>query len=295
MTSAVGAFARRHQDVPAEVDRDKWKRPLIFPPGTTNPALRMPYTRASTLAGYVDDSFAIHKWEQRHLTRGLGCREDLAMKAAGLPWVGDYDQAKLENPQTMIQLDEIADEAMRYAGRDAKANHGTAMHSFTDPVDGIGDIPKRAMADVTAYKREMEGIEIIMLERFSVCDQLRAAGSFDYVLKLPEFDTWIIADKKTGRYSEHSFAIQTSVYANGCLYDANRPDSDHRLPYDVPLNKEWGLIIWIPKGEGRCELIWIDLVAGYQAARHAAWVRDWHGKQNLSQPYVRGTIPTRAA
>jgi hypothetical protein len=284
--TAEGAFLR-HSTAPG-VERDQYKRPMILPPGMTDRRLAIPYTRASTLAKYLDDSFAIQRWETRHAVRGMGEREDLAAMAAGLPWGPTYD----ETPRsTMAELDRIAEEAKRYAGRDLKANYGTAMHSFTDPVEGKGDVPARMVSDVAAYDAKMKetGLKIVQLERFVVCDQLRAAGSFDYVVYSPELDCYVIVDKKTGKIGEHSFAIQTAVYANGVPYE-----NGQRRPWDKDISKDWGLIIWIPAHQGRCEIIWVDIKAGYLAARHAAWNRDWLKKQNLMQPYVPGTIPERS-
>jgi hypothetical protein len=46
------------------------------------------------------------------------------------------------------------------------------------------------------------------------------------------------------------------------------------------------LVIHLPAGQARCELHWVDIAAGWQAAQLAAAVRTWRGNRDLTQPYT---------
>lgn len=268
------------------VPRDRWQRPLIVPPDGGE---RVPYTRASTMANYIADHTNLHTWEKRSLTKGMGLREDLAAKAAALPPIAGNQknkqfmsaEEKRRDAITNTALDEIAEEAMRTANRDYKADWGTAIHGFTDPGADLSGLPERMRADVLSFLEAIKSLVIIGTELFVVNDDLQAAGSFDHLVYLrhaPHLGA-LVLDKKTGVMREDAHAIQLATYAGGVLYDQHtdeRTPLESLLPEGVPfIRRDRAIVASIPLGEGATNLYLANIEIGRDAAEHAAWVRSF--------------------
>ena len=56
------------------VSRDRWGRPLITPP---EGGKAVPYVRVTTLAGTLEDTYNLGKWQQRQVAMGIAARPDL--------------------------------------------------------------------------------------------------------------------------------------------------------------------------------------------------------------------------
>lgn len=267
------------------LQRDRFGRPLLIPAAGGD---RTAFTRMSTLAGYVCDDFGLTTWTQRLLAIGYGQREDLTAMVAALPPLNDArcDKSTLTREQlaqdreTKAKLDEYNEQALEAAGRNYKANHGTAVHGFIQH-GHAEDAPERMRPDVEScydtFRRR--GIEVICSEMFVANDRLRAAGSFDHLVRLPTFGI-VIADVKTagGRISGKGlqFGIQLSGYADGEVYD---PTDDTRQPLESltdgeRINRNVGLVVHVPLGGARTELYLVDLNLGRRAASIACQVRD---------------------
>lgn len=187
-----------------EVDplqRDRYGRPLLIPASGGD---RTAYTRMSTLAGYVCDDFGLTTWTQRLLAIGYGMREDLAAMVAALPPLNDAQcdkstltkEQQAQDRETKAKLDEYNELALETAGRNYKANHGTAVHGFIQH-GHVDQAPERMRPDVEScydvFRRR--GIEVICSEMFVANDRLMAAGSFDHLVRLPTFGI-VVADVK---------------------------------------------------------------------------------------------------
>jgi hypothetical protein len=250
------------------LERDRWQRPLLVP---RDGGEKVAYTRASTLAGYLSDSTSLHRWKLGLLAKGLADREDLAGMVAGLePMTG----VRKHDDPIKRKLSGIIDLALEVGGNHVKANYGTAVHSFCEPGNDQ-PVPERMKSDVDSFRRLKLNCEIA--ETFVANDEFMAAGSFDGRFRLPEVGL-VIGDIKTGQIKPHDVAVQLAVYAGGEEYD---PETNKRTPQPDDLNRDVGLLIHIPAGEGRTDLYLVDLVAGRQAAQVAAWVRDWRKRDDL--------------
>lgn len=283
--------------------RDKpWGRPLLIPgdrrgahPLVENPKNRkpredgrLPYTRASSLSNYVTDHSAVDVWEKRSIIKGLSEREDLAAEAAALPpIIGNTRdkstltrQEKLSDKLTNQRLDEIGNEAARYANRDYKASWGTAVHGFTDP-GPHGDVPVRMQADVASWYAKTAGWEFLLTEAFVRNDLYQAAGTFDHLVRIPWMPELgaIIVDKKTGILHLDQFAIQGNVYATGELYDLEKDDGSI-IHWPAEVNQEWAILAHIPLGLGRTDLYLVDLVEGRIDCQVACAVRERRQRDN---------------
>lgn len=244
-----------------DIPRDRWGRPLIVPPDGGKP---VPYTRVSTLAKALDDKTALTKWKCRQVVIGLGVRSDLVAVAQSVK--GDDRK-----------LDEVVEDAMTAAESERAANIGTALHALSEEVDkgaDIADLPEWAQEDMAAYRRALEGIEVLAAEMFVVTDEVQAAGTFDRLVRLPDGRV-VVADLKTGRHEPkypHGATQQIAVYSRGHLYDAEKGRVGH-LP-SLGIDQQHGLLIHLPAGTGTCDLYLLDLTVGWGLAQVSVAVRE---------------------
>lgn len=273
--------------------RDRYGRPLLIPPGGGE---RTAYTRMSTLAGFVCDDFGLSTWTQRLLAIGLGRREDLRALIAALPELNDAECStstlskaqKEQDVATKKKLDEYIELALEAAGRNYKANYGTAVHGMIEKgsTEGAGEQMKADVETCLAAFRE-HGIEIISTEQFVANETLRAAGSFDYLLRTPKWGM-IPGDCKTGKIDGKGlqFAVQLSGYVGGEVYDWH---DDSRRPLESltggePINRDVGLLVHVPLGGAKTVLKPVNLVAGRKAALQAVAVRDLRKRKDYLGP-----------
>lgn len=243
--------------------RDRWGRPTID--GTT-------YTRASTLAKMLEDQSGLIRWSARMAALGMSRNPDLVALAA------------TTQPDDTKALDSIAERAKERAGSTSGRDTGTSIHAATEALD-YGEptrhLPGDLLADATAYSTTLvdEKLEPVLAETFVINEAVQAAGSFDRLLWHSESNDYLIGDIKTGtkddpryalRYSGLSWAIQLATYANGVPW---RGDTQpwQELSVDPP-RLDTGLILYIPRGSGKCYPLWIDLKVGWEAAQVAAQV-----------------------
>lgn len=255
------------------IQRDRWGRPMIHPKPGAKPVA---YTRATTVAGTLDDQFGLTRWKQRMTALGIVARRDLLTALAAT----STDDKKA--------LDALCEQAMEAAGASAAATTGTALHAFTERIDrglDLGHVPAEYEADLDAYQdtARRAGWIVRDVEVFTVNHAFKIAGTADRVVELD--GKRYIADVKTGSSVDfpHSFAAQLAIYAHSLPYDI---EAGHSVGWDVPPETDKGLIIWLPAGRGHCELKWIDLDAGWEAVRVARWVREWRARKDLTSPFA---------
>ena len=279
--------------------RDRYGRPLLVPtaeyPGLSAEErvkaaagdLRVPYTRASSMADYIANFMALHTWEKRRLAKGLAERPDLCAMAASLPkFQNDREKDRLTN----ARLQEIIDLAMEIGQVHEQANWGTAVHQFTEPDVETGPVPVDMQADVAAFWSELErlGIKILKTEVFCAHDRNKVAGTVDHELWVPGYGK-ILGDKKTGDLKPLEFAVQIASYRDGDIYDW---DTDERTQWDDDVNADFALVLDIPAGKGKLEIHELDLNYGRRMAAIAAEVRDGH---QASRHKIRKNIGSEIA
>lgn len=269
---------------PAEdpIPRDGYGRPLIVDPETGEAT---PYTRASTMADLIDNKYGLHQWQMGLAVQGVGHRGDLAAIAASLP---PYD---LMNKAQKQELREVVEASLEVSKAYAKANHGTAVHGFTDPFRISGPVPDELKADVDSYERVMADTGIVRLcsEVFVVNDRLKIAGTLDHVSAVPALNQSLVGDTKTGKADMRKTTIQVATYAESQVYD---PETGKRTPLREhleeltgkpipPINPDAGLYIHVPRGEGRTTLHPLNLKDGRRMLEICAQVRDWHRDKSM--------------
>jgi hypothetical protein len=252
-----------------EIPRDRWLRPLIVPPEGGEPVA---YTRVSTLAKALDDLNNLMLWKQRKTAQGLLMRPDLMTRLSGALATGKDSEADWP---TKRAFNDACREACEAAGASTGASAGTGFHSLTEAIDR-GDEPMFVSAAdqerLDAYRAATAQLTMLDIECFVVNDQVRAAGTFDRLVRLPD-GAVVVADLKSGK-SEAAYPFATTVqiatYANGHRYDA---ETGARAPLHADLDTSRGLLIHLPPSGG-CTLYVLDLRIGWEAAQLACRVRD---------------------
>lgn len=254
--------------------RDKWGRPLVVPPGGGK---AVAYTRCTTYVDALEDKYNLGQWQKRMVAFGMGKRADLVLGASAVD-----DPSSTTGKKT---LDSLAEQAMQAAQAGAAATIGTALHAFTERVDrglSITDVPEVARPDIEAYQRATAEIEPLLIETFTVHDELKIGGTPDRVAQYR--GRTYIADVKTGsiEYGAGKFAMQLAVYARSVQYT---PENARRTPLPSNLDPDMGILIHLPAGEATCTVYWLDLAAGWEAVQHATWVRKWRNRKDFLSPF----------
>lgn len=277
MTAAVSVdeLAMRTEDL---IPFDQYGRYLIVPQGANKP---VPHTRVTTFASTLDDRYGLERWGLRMSALGFVARQDL------------YARLCSTRPDDKTALDKLCGEAKEAAAASAGANMGTALHSMCERIDLGEDItfPAPFDADVKAYRAALEagGVEILpeYVERYVCLPDLQLGGKLDRIVSFGSQPK--IADLKTGAdlaYSWGTIAVQLACYANAATLYNGRTHKHEPMP-DV--DKETALVIHLPAGRATCTLHFVDIKAGWEAAQHAAWVRQWRKRKDLAEPWRPGT------
>lgn len=280
-------------EVPAGVPRDRWKRPMIRPPGGEE---LVAYTRASTMASYIADFSGLHTWKMRNLARGMGVCTDLAPMAGALD---EPNGDRRHDAQINEALDEIIELAAEAAGEHAKAHWGTAIHGYTDPFARTGPVPDQMQADVRSYEDQMRatGLVVFATEVFVVNHELKVAGTVDELLGVPALGEAMVGDKKTGKKNMHSTLVQLAAYSTAEPYDAEQQRSMPMEEYlqavcaqAPPFNSDRAIYTHIPAGEGKTAFHPMDLQAGKKMLKICATVRDFRRDKSFLRDDISGWL-----
>jgi hypothetical protein len=252
---------------------------IPIPPEGARGAGDTPWTRATTFAKSISDTYTLSAWSQRMAVKGLASRADLVLAAAACP-VSDKGT-----------LDSIVEQAKDAAAARASANLGTAMHNLTQDVDqgrltDLSTLPESAQRDLRAYAALLaeHGIEMMpgYTEKTVVNDTFGIAGTFDRIVMYRGRPT--VLDLKTGRdlqYGWNEIGIQLAIYANAdAIFDW---DQEVFLPMPEELDKATGLVIHLPVGRGVAELYEVSLEAAWAACQLCHDVRKWRSNRKLSR------------
>lgn len=255
------------------------------------------YSRASSFGKAIESTKALEEWGKRMVAIGLARRPDLVLNVA----------AHSDDPDANKRIiGDICEQAIEAAKASAAATTGTALHKLAELADAGTPLPpinETAARDLDAYRLCMEsyGVTHLRSEQFVVCDALQVAGSFDRFMQTRIVPgTTYVGDIKTGNVEKdtngqvkrdangrpvlgyvNSVAVQLAVYANSELYD---PTTGERTPLDV--HKGAAIVIHLPQGLASCELHWLDIGAGWEAATAAAWAKTWGARKDLTVPFT---------
>lgn len=273
------------QSASKEIEYDRWGRYANLPaiPGVTS---FQAWTRVTTIAKTLEDTYYLELWKQRQVIMGIRNRPSLLDPISGARFNPTSNHGK-------TLLNSIASTAMDEAGSYTGANKGTAFHDLTEAFDrgDMATMPldteeeRNSFEMLKAYKRQLDlhNIEMIpsLMERVVACPALNVAGRLDRIIS----DNGVlrigdVKSQKTLDFGQMSLAIQLAVYAN----------STHMLdqetwtwePMPEALDKSTGVILWVPAEEpGRAEVHDVDLDFGWTLAKAAVRVREWRKTKGL--------------
>jgi hypothetical protein len=280
------------EEVRIDVPRDRWDRPMIKPrEGVGN---HVPYTRATTLAGSIEDTYQLGKWQIRMAAMGLLDRRDLAALIAsyGKP------PKRTVNPDTWIaykqwksKMDKACDQAIEFSKAHEKANLGTAMHGFVERLDqgeSIDQFPPEFRPAIEAYTKATAKLTSVHVEQFMVHDGIQAAGTPDRIVSIQGLPGLYIADLKTGvvaDYTTGKMSMQLGIYSRSIGYNIKK---EERFAIG-PINQDRGIIIELDAETGICKLHWIDIDVGFRMVQVALSVRQWRKSgDTLLTPFDQG-------
>ena len=244
-----------------------------------------PWTRATTFAKSISDTYTLNMWGRRMSIKGLSQRPDLLALAAATP---------LEDRE---RLNKIAEDAAEHAGSKSGASLGTALHAFCEQVDGGQSpfIPSPWDADVAAYRASMDaahlGVADNMIERLVIVPQFDVAGTLDRIVVLPEPCEQCglslrIADLKTGRdlsYGWLEISVQLALYAHaGALWNAGT--KSYEVTGIDQLCRCSAVVMHLPVGEAKCTLYDVDIQIGWEMADLCHQVRLARKRRDLASP-----------
>ncbi len=276
-----------------EARRDRYGRYMMRHPVTGELHKSAGFTRATTFAKSLSDSFGLNQWGKRMVLKGLAQRPDLLDLAHGL-----------DVREDRAAMDKICEDAATHAGNKVAANQGTAFHTTTERLDAglirIGDVPPRQAPEANAYWQSMKANGLATrrewIERSTMTDipGEMVAGTFDRILT-ERNGQHVIGDVKSGRSIElgiGEIAIQLWVYAVGVNQFGIYDRLTNTWTPGPKVSEEYAIVMHVPvqRDDGRpayCDLVRVDLTEIAHAAKAAAWVRKWRKSgKGLASPYV---------
>lgn len=243
------------------------------------------HTRATTFAATLDDRYALEKWAERRAAVGLVRRPDLLAQVAA------YEE-------DACALDSIITKALEAGDATSSAELGKALHKMSERVDAgeieLSAVPELWRPDIEAYRKAMDAhsFSVELIETTVVLPPLGVAGTLDRLVTQGASECRVL-DLKFGQSAaaHHlgAWAMQLALYAHGAyLYDL---DTDARSPMPE-VNQSIGYIAHIPAGSGACEIITLDLEAGWRGALIAREARLWR-REKFEMPTTVGPLERR--
>jgi hypothetical protein len=260
-----------------EPERNRWGQYVL--PGSDGK--KRGWTRATTLAHCLSDTFYLDRWNRRMVLQGLAVQPRLLDNVVDVAAELDHPDPDTRKSAKAV-LDALCDDAATAAGAGDGARLGTLLHLITEYHDAgrLHEIqhlvPAELMADLQAYVRTLGLAGITRppewIERIIVNSAVDSAGTIDRIIRV-DGGLPMIGDLKTAKSLEFGFleiAIQLAEYANAdSMWDE---DSGALVPMPE-VNKQTALVFHLPVGKASCTIYEVDLVAGWAAAQLAHEVR----------------------
>lgn len=256
-----------------------------------------PYGRASGHSKYLDDKSNLIEWAAAQAAVGVVL--DAAARSEVVALVNEFDKdpwnkGNENDGNGKDRLKKAVERARETAGSNVASTAGTEFHQLAEIVNA-GRTPAvvqdHLVPLLTHYQEAVAPLEFLRMEGFVVQDDLKIAGSFDYLIRLPEVRTFnkkskkwelhpasgqvVIGDLKTGKRDPDyplSPTVQKSIYANSVLYDQA---TGVRTELHPDMNRDWGLLVHFPimTKDPKVRMYLLDLKFGWQAAIVGDWVR----------------------
>lgn len=304
------AFVTPKQAVKESDRYDNYGRYKLLHPHTGKP---VKWTRATTYAKSIADTYNLSMWSQRMTLKGAAVRPDIVAAVSTLDVKADRDR-----------INALVEDAKKAAGNKVAANLGTAVHSFTEDRDKVlvGEpveprtIPGNLLPTVDAYEvllREF-GLQPVpgLIEFTTAVLQYEIAGTSDRCYRVTRDITfklkgrtvtlyageYVIGDVKSGAdlsYGWMEICVQLAIYAQGfnsCgVWDWGtgtwgHPVLDGQPEVQIKVRTDVGLIPHLPvdrkEGDPLATLFAVDLDWGWATAVLCGQVRTARKEGNLA-------------
>lgn len=305
------AFSTPKQALKESDKYDSFGRYKLVHPDTGKP---VKWTRATTYAKSVQDTYALSMWSQRMVLKGCALRPDITAAAGTLDVKADKDR-----------MNSLVEEAKKAAGDKVAANKGTAVHAYTEDLDKawvgivteVREVPEDFVPTVQAYEEILKafGLEPVpgLIEFTTAVKQYEVAGTSDRVYKVTRDITvklngrtvtlyageYVIGDVKTGAdlsYGWQEICIQLALYAQGLntsgVWDWGsgrwgRPVLPDNPDVMLKVRTDVGVVPHLPvdrsvTGAPLATLYAVDLDAGWAASVLCGQVRTWRKERKIA-------------
>lgn len=174
------------------------------------------WTRATTLAKTLDDTYNLDRWKRRQLMRGLVSNP--AMLAQLDELVASND-AKLDS-----KLNDLGEEAQTAAGSAEAREFGEAVHAWLEAGDHWAvmpsQVPEMYQAHTTAYNERLAAHALWPVpeytERIVMNSHAESVGTIDRIYYCAD-GSLVMGDVKTSKSLEYSwltYVVQLLIYAD---------------------------------------------------------------------------------
>lgn len=208
--------------------------PGRFLPTFSNNRYRLPdpvtgdtrsFTRATTVAKVLDDTFMLNQWRTRKVLTGLSARTHLQADLAQI--MDTVASGTVDAAWERKALNGLADECGKVANTDQASEFGTAVHDWAAWVDmgllSVHQIPEIFRPYVLENLRLQARHQLLPVpkytERIVMNSTLRMAGTIDRIYVDPRrqhhADGMVLGDVKTSKtmlFSALAFCIQLAFY-----------------------------------------------------------------------------------
>lgn len=242
----------------------------------------VPYARMSSIAKALDTKEGLVDWAAAQAAVGVMLDASARSEIVTLinefdadPWNADEGGGAHSGKD---RLKAAVEQARTTAGQHVAASAGTEFHKLGELINRgqeprlVQDHMKPLLAE---YRAAVEPIKFLRQELFVVNDELRRAGSLDYLLQLPDGRV-LVSDLKTGKWDVRfpmSVTTQIAGLATAVVYDQA---TGERRPMHPDLDTSTGLLVHFPirQPEPRVGFYELNLELGMRAARIARDIED---------------------
>ena len=233
------------------------------------------YTRATTVAKLLDDTYNLTQWAKRQVALGVARTPSIAAAINA-----DHDNNK--------HLDRLCEQAITVAGGTEKRDLGTALHRMIERHDRQEHHHDGEWRDhIAAYDRALTAHRLTVVpawcETVLVNEPYGIAGRVDRLLGDPE-GRLVVADLKTGGFKSWlAWATQFAIYATATHWWDEA--ADRLEPIDGMIRQDHSLAIHLPAQETppHCQIHALSVPAGFDAMLMALEVRRLRATDKLLQ------------
>ena len=304
-TAPVRSTRTRAYALPPEPPRatatyDGWGRYKLPSPSTGRPT---GYTRATTVASTLDDTYNLSRWSRRetvrHVLTAAGAAGESARLFAGLQ--DALDAGEKGNVDSILDaIDDLG------GGKDA-AELGTAVHAWLEAVD-IGqilpaDVPQEFQPYIRSYRTVLARYGLTPVpeyaERVVLNDsgEETIAGTLDRIYRVEATGELILGDVKTSKtldYSYLSISVQLALYGHASWMLKTDGTGWEPMP---EINRDYAVVLHVPSDQPeRAEAVTMDLAYGLASTAVSLDARRRRKEAKKAVPFVHALpIPTAEA